>query len=172
MISKLTTSAKVSLGMKTLGLSSEQTRAVDDLIASVGSHPMFVIATGMELGNLKSVITLGIESMESDKPIPHLATLTTLLRNPDFRDSLATMMLSYIEKSKDRRPLLETLEKLAELPIPGIYDHEYKTHHEFLSVGVLGIASHHLDQVKNPDPEPVLVDCPHCDGVFYNNLLT
>lgn len=167
-LSDMTTSAKVSLAMKAIGLTSTETGAVDGLIADIGAHPIVVFATGREYSSLKDVVTTGVEMAASDERIPHLDTVGTFLANPSVRDSVAELIMGFIEKSKDRVSLTQALEKVAELPIQGIHDYEYKTHREFLSAGVLGLMSHKINELPSVTPEPNLATCPHCDGVFYN----
>jgi hypothetical protein len=65
-LTNMATSAKVSLAMKSLGLSPKETEAVDSLVNSVGSHPLAIVTLGKEYTNVKQVIADGIDIVSKD----------------------------------------------------------------------------------------------------------
>jgi hypothetical protein len=179
LISHLTTSAKVSLGLKALGLSKEETAAADKLVSSVGTHPLTTVLLGKEHATVKDVIVTGVD-IAMDGSVPGMRKVfSPLLGRNEIREPLAELIMGYVRVSPDSVHLTSLIEKLRYLPIPGIGDHVYASQQEFVSDGLLMYLNHLLKSDYNDeesteiiadgdDPSFTLVSCPHCEGMFYH----
>jgi hypothetical protein len=169
-LTNMATSAKVSLAMKSLGLSPKETEAVDSLVNSVGSHPLAIVTLGKEYTNVKQVIADGIDIVSKDgsASIDLIKRAGPWIGQPNVRDALATIILQKIDKSDHRAELYNVIRKVSELPISGFGDFEYQDPHEFISRGFLGLVSHHINESPSDNPEQTLHTCPHCDEMFYS----
>jgi hypothetical protein len=169
-LTNMATSAKVSLAMKGLGLSSEETKAVDSLVSSVGSHPLSIVTLGKEYTNVKQVIADGIDIVGKDNSasIDLIKRAGPWIGEPKVRDAFATLILQKIDNSDDKVELYNVIRKISELPISGFGDFEYQDTHEFISRGILGLVSHHINELPSDNQEQQLHTCPHCDEMFYS----
>jgi hypothetical protein len=166
-------STKIELGLRMLGLTSQQRSDLDSIIAMYGSSPVVSTLLGEVPTNLSgvlsSVINLSSDSSEIGKASRKVARIA--MRTSDGRRTIANMITKFISSSPHQDTLTEVLRKISDLPLPGFGNVEYPDGETFIAEGLLPTVDEYLTEEDDDIGTGAIgVSCPYCSQNFVHHV--
>jgi hypothetical protein len=170
LVARVPLPTKVEYALRVLGLSEAERKSLDGLVNKFGTHPVVSTVLGQEVGDLKqgltSVVKLATSNTEDSEGGRSIAK--SLLKSSATRKYTAHQIIKWVEAQPDATNLMEVLQKVSNLPLPGFSDTHYPDAATFLSEGALPYLGETIQSAQEPDAYGLPCKCPYCKQSFIN----
>lgn len=140
---------------RVLGLDPLALDSLDRILIKAGSAVPFEQMVGRKL-DLNSLIALLTDKKARAPLMDAIPQVGAAIGSPDARRAVAQVMMQYLEQDPDGSVILDLLQKVSTLDIPGFADTEYDSALDFVEVGLLPFIS----EMAGPDKSRIT--CAHC----------
>jgi hypothetical protein len=168
LVARVPLPTKVEYALRVLGLSDAERKSLDGLVAQFGTHPVVSTVLGKEVSDLKQGLTSIVElaASTSDDSEGGRAIAKSMLKSSAARKYAAGQVIKWIEAQPDATNLMEVLQKISNLPLPGFSDTHYPDAATFLSDGALPYLGETIKSAQEPDEYGLPCKCPYCRQSF------
>jgi hypothetical protein len=162
---------KVGLTLRAAGITAEETKVLDAVIASLGTNPIVATLLGTEVSSLNGAVAATVDVMSGNTEVPDSMSrlAAQMLSTPKMRMTAASSIVKWVSNHEHVEALTGILHKLSELPLPGFGDTEYPDAQSFLAEGPLALISNHFQEKYSGD-EGMVVSCPYCQETFIKTM--